>query len=67
MSYRDEPAFYHGPDFDPVPLGRTAINVAGRAWPAAKPEFCTHTGLFELVGDLLLVCPGCGLDGTPTP
>ena len=65
IGFRNEPVFYHGPDREPVPDGRTVVVVPGRVWPAAKPEYCTHTGLFELLpGDLLLVCPGCGLDGS---
>jgi hypothetical protein len=67
MSYRDEPVAYHGPDRDEVLPGRSVIVIPGGTWPAARPEDCQYTGLFWFwwAGDgLLLVCPGCGLDGT---
>jgi hypothetical protein len=63
ITFRPEPVGYHGRDRGFVWRGRRA--VAGRGWPAARPEDCTHTGSCEwLAGGALLVCPGCGLDCT---
>ncbi len=50
-------------DREAVEPGRYVLLVPGRPW-AARPERCTHTGPGEWIGDQVLVCPGCGVDGT---
>ena len=63
ITFRPEPVDYHRPDRGFVWPGRRA--VAGRTWPAARPEDCTHTGTGEWLADgALLICPGRGLDCT---
>jgi len=55
----------HGPDLDCIAPGRTVVTVPGRTWlypPAQCPMGNTDTEWLD--GGSILVCVGCGLDGT---
>lgn len=55
----------HGPGLDYIAPGRTVVTVPGRTWPY-QPELCPmgDKDTEWLDGGSILVCVGCGLDGT---
>ncbi|WP_457180752.1 hypothetical protein [Mycobacteroides abscessus] len=64
-SWDPRPPEYHGPDQDYIAPGRRVAHLPGFQWPNT-PENCTSGDsdtVWVLDGQLLL-CRGCGLDGT---
>ena len=56
---------YHGPDQLYIAPGRLIARIPGREWPNT-PEECTSAedpGEW-ICGGKVLVCTGCGIDGT---
>jgi hypothetical protein len=64
-TWGDEPR-WHTPDREFVFPGRRVLLIDGREWPYT-PEECPGDEEFAnewVFDDTLLVCKGCGIDGT---
>ncbi|EIU24785.1 hypothetical protein MA5S0921_2726 [Mycobacteroides abscessus 5S-0921] len=56
---------HHGPDQDYIAPGRRVAHLPGFSWPNT-PEKCIagHLDTVWVLDGQLLLCTGCGLDGT---
>jgi hypothetical protein len=68
--WSEEPVAWHGRsavDRETVFPGRRVLERAGEPWPYSQPELCGMDYGFEWMPpwpELVLICQGCGLDGT---
>lgn len=56
---------HHGSDHEYIAPGRRVAHLPGFSWPST-PENCTagHLDTVWVLDEQLLLCTGCGLDGT---